>query len=99
MRTTTFSLTILLLNLITSIFIVTIINNKFLIVDGQLSQEQFNYCYKFQWGSEGENDGQFLRPHDVAFDSEGFVYINDRERNDIQKFTPDGKFREIWWKR
>src|SRR5574339_1128533 len=50
------------------------------------------YCYKFQWGSSGTEDGQFLRPHDVVFDSKGYVYVNDRERNDVQKFTPDGKF-------
>lgn len=92
---TTISLTILLLNLVSSIFIVTIINNKFLIVVvGAQPSNALKYCYKFQWGSEGEDDGQFLRPHDVAFDSEGFVYINDRERNDIQKFTPHGKFIE-----
>ena len=90
----TISLTLLLLNLISSIFIVTIINNKFLIVVDAQSSNALKYCYKFQWGSEGEDDGQFLRPHDVAFDSKGFVYINDRERNDIQKFTPDGKFIE-----
>ena len=94
--TTSFSITLLLLNLLSSMFIVSIINNKFSIitvVDAQPSNA-LKYCYKFQWGSEGEDDGQFLRPHDVAFDSEGFVYINDRERNDIQKFTPDGKFIE-----
>lgn len=50
------------------------------------------YCYKFQWGSSGTADGQFLRPHDVVFDSKGYIYVNDRERNDVQKFTPDGKF-------
>jgi streptogramin lyase len=50
------------------------------------------YCFDFQWGSEGTGNGQFIRPHDVAFDSAGSVYINDRGRNDIQKFTPDRQF-------
>lgn len=44
------------------------------------------YCFDFKWGSEGTSNGQFLRPHDVNFDSNGNVYVSDRDRNDIQKF-------------
>jgi len=50
------------------------------------------YCYAFQFGSLGTGDGQFNRPHDIVFDSKGFLYINDRELNNFQKFSPDGKF-------
>jgi hypothetical protein len=40
----------------------------------------------------GTDDGQFNRPHDIVFDSKGFLYINDRELNTFQKFSSDGKF-------
>ena len=53
-----------------------------------------NYCYSFhsKFGSLGSGEGQFNRPHDIVFDSKGFLYINDRELNNFQKFSPDGKF-------
>ena len=54
------------------------------------------YCFRFKWGSEGTANGQFLRPHDVSFDSKGDVYVSDRDRNDIQKFTPNGTFIMKW---
>jgi hypothetical protein len=61
--------------------------------DCQTPPVGLRYCFDFQWGgSEGTGNGQFIRPHDVAFDSAGFVYINDRGRHDIQKFTYDGRF-------
>jgi sugar lactone lactonase YvrE len=59
---------------------------------GEAPATNLKYCYKFQWGSRGKGDGQFLRPHDVVFDSKGYIYVNDREQNNIQKFSPDGKF-------
>lgn len=49
-----------------------------------------NYSFNFKWGSEGSLNGKFLRPHDVNFDSKGNVYVSDRDRNDIQKFAPNG---------
>ena len=52
------------------------------------------YCYSFnsKFGSLGSGEGQFNRPHDIVFDSKGFLYINDRELNTFQKFSPEGKF-------
>ena len=55
-----------------------------------------NYTFVTKWGSQGTDDGQFLRPHDIDFDSEGNVYVSDRDRNDIQKFTPNGTFLMKW---
>src|SRR5687768_9204553 len=42
---------------------------------------QVKYCYSFhsKFGSLGSGEGQFNRPHDIVFDSKGFLYINDRE--------------------
>ncbi len=57
-----------------------------------VTDKELKYCYKTQFGSVGNDDGQFNRPHDIVFDSKGFLYINDRELNNFQKFSPDGKF-------
>ena len=54
--------------------------------------KKLNYCYNSQFGSLGTGDGQFNRPHDIVFDSKGFLYVNDRELNNFQKFSTDGKF-------
>ena len=50
------------------------------------------FKFKFKWGSKGPGNDQFQRPHDVAFDSKGFVYVTDRENNNVQKFTHNGTF-------
>ena len=54
--------------------------------------KNLNFCYSSQFGSLGTGEGQFNRPHDIVFDSKGFLYVNDRELNNFQKFTTDGKF-------
>jgi DNA-binding beta-propeller fold protein YncE len=49
------------------------------------------------WGSEGDGDGQFLRPEDVAIDSSSDnVFVADFEGNNIQKFDSDGNFITKW---
>ena len=39
-------------------------------------------------GTFGKEDGMFEDPEHLAVDSEGNVYVSDRKRDDIQKFTP-----------
>ena len=56
------------------------------------ANKDVKFCYDSQFGSLGTGDGQFNRPHDIVFDSKGFLYVNDRELNNFQKFSPDGKF-------
>ncbi len=66
-------------------------------VQAQNSSDAYpRYLFVTKWGSQGTDDGQFLRPHDINFDSEGNVYVSDRDRNDIQKFTPNGTFLLKW---
>ena len=57
------------------------------------------FQFKFKWGSKGTGNDQFQRPHDVAFDSKGFVYVTDRENNNVQKFTHNGTFVKAWGSR
>jgi DNA-binding beta-propeller fold protein YncE len=52
--------------------------------------------YKFSWGSPGIGAGEFIRPHNIAFDSNANVYVVDREAHRIQIFDTQGKFIEMW---
>ena len=52
--------------------------------------------YKFSWGSPGIDPGQFIRPHNIAVDSNDRVYVVDRECHRIQIFDPKGNFLTMW---
>lgn len=52
--------------------------------------------YKFSWGSPGIDRGQFIRPHNIAIDSNDRVYVVDRECHRIQIFNPKGRFITMW---
>jgi DNA-binding beta-propeller fold protein YncE len=48
------------------------------------------------WGSSGIDAGQFIIPHDLVVDSEGLLYVADREAHRIQVFEPDGTFIKMY---
>ena len=50
----------------------------------------------FSWGEPGSGPGEFNVPHGVVLDSEGRVYVADRENSRIQIFSPDGDFITEW---
>jgi DNA-binding beta-propeller fold protein YncE len=50
----------------------------------------------FSWGESGTDEGQFSLPHNIHTDSDGMVYVADRENQRIQIFDPNGKFQEQW---
>ena len=52
--------------------------------------------YKFSWGSPGIDAGQFIRPHNIAIDSNDRVYVVDREAHRIQIFDARGRFVTMW---
>jgi len=59
---------------------------------------KFTYDGKFvaTWGKPGAGPGEFNTVHSIAVDSEGIVYVSDRENNRIQIFDPNGKFLRQW---
>ena len=48
------------------------------------------------WGEPGIDAGQFIRPHNVAVDSDDRVYVADREAHRVQVFDADGNFITMW---
>jgi len=52
--------------------------------------------YVKEWGRKGSGPGEISEPHTIAMDSQGRLFVGDRENNRIQIFDQDGKFLEEW---
>jgi len=52
--------------------------------------------YIKEWGGSGSAPGQFLVPHALALDSQGRLFVADRNNNRIQIFDQDGNFLDQW---
>jgi len=48
------------------------------------------------WGESGSLPGQFYIPHNLCCDSEGWVYVADRENHRVQVFNGDGHYEMQW---
>ena len=52
--------------------------------------------FLFSWGESGTDPGQFNIVHNIAVDSQGLVYVADRENHRIQIFNCQGEFITQW---
>jgi DNA-binding beta-propeller fold protein YncE len=50
----------------------------------------------FSWGEPGTDPGCFNLPHNIATDSEGTVYVADRENHRVQIFDGRGQYLGQW---
>lgn len=50
----------------------------------------------FSWGAPGSSPGEFNIVHNIASDSDGYVYVADRENHRIQIFDGKGKYQAQW---
>jgi len=48
--------------------------------------------YLMEWGETGRERGQFRTPHALAMDSQGLLYVGDRDNRRVQVFTQEGAF-------
>ena len=48
------------------------------------------------WGKKGSGIGEFDCPHTLAFDSQGRLFVGDRQNNRIQIFDQEGRFIAEW---
>jgi streptogramin lyase len=49
-----------------------------------------------QWGTHGRGPGQFEMPHTLAMDSQGRLFVGDRDNDRVQIFNQDGKLLAMW---
>ncbi|MEZ4519232.1 MAG: 6-bladed beta-propeller [Chloroflexota bacterium] len=54
------------------------------------------YTYDFEWGNEGDAEGEFYYPSVPVIDSDGNVYVTDTSNYRIEKFDSDGNFLLAW---
>lgn len=59
---------------------------------------QFDRDGKFvrSWGRLGVKPGEFSLPHSLALDSQGRIYVADRNNQRVQVFDAQGKFLAEW---
>ena len=59
---------------------------------------KFDKTGKFikEWGKKGSGPGELSEPHAIAMDSQGRLFVGDRENNRIQIFDQDGKYLDEW---
>src|SRR5262245_55397826 len=48
--------------------------------------------YLLEWGKRGSGPGEFQLPHNVAVDTQGRVYVTDRDNRRVEVFDSNGKF-------
>jgi len=60
---------------------------------------EFDKTGKFlrTWGKKGMGPGELDVPHTIALDSQGRVFVGDRQNNRIQVFDADGKYIATWY--
>jgi len=52
--------------------------------------------YVKEWGRKGSRPGELSEPHTIAIDSQGRLFVGDRENNRIQIFDQDGRYLAEW---
>jgi len=56
-----------------------------------------NGKFLMTWGRKGTGPGEFDVIHTLTFDSQGRLFVGDRQNNRIQIFDQDGKFIAQWF--
>jgi DNA-binding beta-propeller fold protein YncE len=78
-------------------------NGEIFVADGH-EPDSNNRVLKFaadgsflqQWGGTGSGPGQFRVPHALALDSQGRLFVADRDNNRVQIFDRNGGFIDQW---
>lgn len=60
--------------------------------DARVLKFDRNGRYLAQWGGKGNAPGQFQVAHGIDIDSDGLIWVADRENQRVQMFTQDGTF-------
>jgi DNA-binding beta-propeller fold protein YncE len=83
--------------------VVTAPNGDIFVADGHGGNTnarivKFDKTGKFikTWGHKGSGPGELDIPHAIAMDSQGRLFVGDRQNNRIQIFDQEGKFLDQW---
>lgn len=57
-----------------------------------------DHKYVLEWGSHGDEPGQFVRPQCMAVDAEDHIWVADACNHRIQIFDTSGKLLRMWGK-
>lgn len=75
-------------------------NGEFFIADGYGNARIHKFSSAgellLSWGEPGDGPSQFHVPHGIAIDSQGILYVADRENSRIQRFDAAGVFIDQW---
>src|SRR6185437_13460390 len=75
-------------------------NGDIFVADGHVNSRvvKFSKDGKFikAWGKKGSGPGEFDVVHTLAFDSQGRLFVGDRNNSRIQIFDQDGKYLAEW---
>lgn len=75
-------------------------NGNIFVADGHNNNRIVKYSpdgeFMMEWGRAGSAPGEFNQPHSLAMDSEGRLFVADRENLRLQIFDQDGKFIDAW---
>ena len=52
--------------------------------------------YVKEWGHKGSGPGELSEPHTIAMDSQGRLFVGDRQNNRLEIFDQDGRFLAEW---
>ena len=65
-------------------------------VNGRIVKFNRDGDFLMEWGTRGDEPGQFNLVHCVAVDDAGRLYVADRNNRRVQVFDENGTFLEMW---
>lgn len=75
-------------------------NGDIFVADGHVNNRIVKYSpdgkYIAEWGRKGIATGEFNMPHALAMDSQGRLFVGDRDNYRIQIFDQNGRFIDEW---
>ena len=75
-------------------------NGDIFVADGHINNRVVKYApdgtFLMAWGQTGTGPGDFNQPHSIALDSQGRVFVADRNNNRVQVFDQEGGFIDAW---
>ena len=75
-------------------------NGDIFVADGHNNSRIVKYSpegkFIMEWGKAGSAPGEFNQPHALAMDSQGRLFVADRENLRIQIFDQEGNFIDAW---